>query len=428
MKIVIVVCFAVQIIFAEYISPASCSITFEQLDSMKLSKGQQLWLEEILKDESNCLYLEEILNKTRENRIFLKNIEDEGYLTFRNIEKPEAIEKGRRLLLKYFLKNELNKVKEIKDSLKNIEDKNHIAFYDVEYWLILYWTNEYEELLNDVKAWDSIATKKYDMLNWQLREKSSLNARNISEQIQTAAIDAEAKDFLWLNFNAITIGFYGISQDSLNILIDDFLKTYPETEYKDYVNYIKQRPIKQEYVKPKQVLSNWKKGVDFFIGYGIFTEELSNNYTNGVPLGYGFDICYKRLELYLRGYVGFHKTKEDFEYSTGVYEKGLAISVLLFESSLGFAVINNDYFKISPFFGVGSISTDVPSEPYTKKPKELEEISMETFTYITGFNLDVGTDIFLRLRYGYVMPNFSKKYNVSGNMHYITIGLGLKVD
>jgi hypothetical protein len=32
---------------------------------------------------------------------------------------------------------------------------------------------------------------------------------------------------------------------------------------------------------------------------------------------------------------------------------------------------------------------------------------------------------FLRVRYGYSIPNFSKKYNeISGGTHYITVGFG----
>ncbi|MEO6893493.1 MAG: hypothetical protein ABI136_00590, partial [Ginsengibacter sp.] len=60
----------------------------------------------------------------------------------------EIITKGRGLLAEKFKEGDYDKVKEIKDYLlKNIQNKNYVIFYPLEYWYILYWTQEYNDLL-----------------------------------------------------------------------------------------------------------------------------------------------------------------------------------------------------------------------------------------------------------------------------------------
>ena len=349
--------------------------------------------------------------------------------------KSVIISKGRSLLLDKFLENDIDKVKEIKDYLiEKGEDENYIAFFPEEYWLVLYWTNEYGELLQSVVAFDSTKIASYytkirplrDMLREKLFVQSRENAQIITNQIQRANIDVEKKNFLQLNFESLIMKNESF-QDTLNIQADNFLKEYPETEYKDFT---------KKHIRFQLVPKNWGMAFEFFSGYGIFTGKLSNNYTNNVPLGVAFDICYKRFELYLRDYIGFNKTKKDFDYSTGVYEKGSSTMVFLPEASLGFAAFDRDRFKLAPFAGIGGMLIDPPSNKTDKEP-ELKEVSISAFTYNLGVNFDIkfgkkgylfrpkSSYGFLRVRYGYSIPNLSKKYDgISGGTHYITIGFG----
>ena len=349
--------------------------------------------------------------------------------------KSVIISRGRNLLLDKFIEGDMNMVKEIKDYLiESGEDDNYIAFFPQEYWFVLYWTNEYEELSNSIKNLDSTATASYytrirpsqDMLSPRLRLKSSENAQEITNQIRNATINAEMADFLLLNFESM-INQNESFQDTLNIQAENFLKTYPETEYKDFVN---------QYIRFKLVPKNWGASFEFFSGYGMFSEELKNNYTNNIPLGIAFDVCYKKFELYLRNYIGFNKTKKDFEYSTGVYEKHSSTMVYLPEASFGYAVLDNDILKLSPFAGIGGLHI-CPPLAKTEKTPELDEVSISAFTYNFGVNFDIkfgGKEYlfrpkssygFLRIRYGYSIPNFSKKYDdILGGTHYVTIGFG----
>ncbi len=357
-----------------------------------------------------------------------------------NDTKSAIISKGRNLLLDRFLENDINKVKEIKNYLmEKGEDENYIALFPAEYWFILYWTKEYNELANSIKKFDSLKVASYnsrikppyDLLYEKLKTKSVENVLKIVNQIQLSELDLESKDFLLLSFEYLTTDLQKsvFSQDTINMHADNFLEKHPSSIYNDFT---------KKYIRYKLVPKNWGMAVEFFSGYSIYTGKLSENYTNNVPFGVAFDICYKKFELYLRDYIGFNKTRKDFTYSLGTWEKGSRTMVFLPEASLGYVTIDNSSFKVSPFAGIGAMDISPPSKD-TEKTPELKEVSLEfTTTYMIGVNIDIKfgqkkTPLFspktsygfMRIRYAYNIPRFEKKYDgISGNMHYITIGFG----
>jgi len=351
--------------------------------------------------------------------------------------KSVIISRGRSLLLDRFLENDMDKVKEIKNyMIEKGEDENYIALFTIEYWLILYWTNEYEELSHSIITYDSTKIASFntrirppqDMLYSRLHLKSIENAEAITNQIQNSDVDIEMKNFLLLNFEFLIME-NDSSQESLNIQAENFLNTFPETEYEDFIN---------KYIKVRYVPKNWRGALELFVanGYNMLTGELKNDYTNNrLSIGGSIDVCYKRFELNLRVNKAGCKTKRDFDYSTGVYEKGSRMQIYLGEASLGFAAVNRGRFKLAPFAGVGSVSIEVPSNDETKKIPELKELSKSALYYNVGATIDIKLGKLryhlnptpsggaIRIRYGYSMPQFSKKYDgMSGNVHQISIG------
>ena len=92
------------------------------------------------------------------------------------------------------------------------------------------------------------------------------------------------------------------------------------------------------------------------------------------------------------------------------------------EASLGYALLENNRFKVSPFIGIGSMDIGATMKDSENIP-ELKEISLDfTTTYVFGINFDLKfgkrkipafipktSYIFLRLRYAYNTPQFEKK-------------------
>jgi len=117
---------------------------------------------------------------------------------------------------------------------------------------------------------------------------------------------------------------------------------------------------------------------EFFTGYSVHTGSLKDNYTNNIPIGVAFDICYKKIELYLRDYIGFNKTKKDFSYSIGTFEKGSTTMVFLPEASVGYVTFDNNRFKFSPFVGIGTMDISPPTGKTDDFGQSVPGISVES--------------------------------------------------
>jgi len=353
--------------------------------------------------------------------------------------KSMLITKGRKLLLDKFMEGDLQKVKEIKDYLVTTEDNDYFALYPAEYWFILYWTGDYAELANQFQQLDSARVAGYDrkinpvedLLFVKLKEKSTEHQLELKKQLQEASLDQETSQVLNLSLDWLLLkdrnGSNG--QDSLNRQADHLLQSTGSGKYDEFT---------KRFIRYKLEPKKWGIACEFFSGYGQFTGQLSESFTNNVPFGVAFDICYKNFELYLRDYIGINKTNRDFNYPSGTWEKGSKTNVFLPEATLGYVTYNDNRFKLSPFAGIASMDISPPTNAKTEKP-ELKNAGLEfTTTYVLGINFDLKFGPghtpeyspktsygFIRIRYAYCMPQFANNYaGMTGNMHYLTIGIG----
>lgn len=353
----------------------------------------------------------------------------------------EIINKGRKLLLEEYLRNNTEKVKEIKDYLiERVQNENYLTLYPIEYWLILFSTKEYDKIQNSIEYFDSLIYKFYpgqikpqqDLLLLKLREKSRNDRLILISQIQDSNLEVEAKEYLklHLDFCLENNDNYEINQQTLNDQSDRFIENYPNSEYEDFI---------RKYIRYKFVTSNWGYGFEFFSGYGLGTGDISKYYSNNIPFGIAFDIYYKNFALYLRDYIGFSNTKEDINYSNGIWEKNSQARIYVPEASVGYLAFQNNFLQLSPFLGIGATGISATENDKEEEP-DLEEVDIDfTTTYILGVSFDIKlkkskTPIvskvedsfwFIRLRYSYNYTRFDKKYpDFSGNLHNITIGIG----
>ena len=130
------------------------------------------------------------------------------------------------------------------------------------------------------------------------------------------------------------------------------------------------------------------------------------------------------------------KTAAEISNKRGdVWEKDKATNGALGEVSLGYALLESDKIKFSPFVGIGVAEITAPENDLKENPA-LEHLAVGSdVAYSLGGNLDFKlgwktgeivennkTYWYLRLRYAYVMPQFSGQ--IQGNMHTLSIGLG----
>ena len=357
--------------------------------------------------------------------------------------KSELISKGRRMLLDNFIDENLEKVKEVKDYLtREVENDDYMAFYPAEYWFILYWTKEYQQLLTSVIQFDeSFANSmRYkikpvnDLLYSKLLAKSIGFKDYLVAKLHESSLTDEEKDFLIMNLHYLISGEQNqqVTQEELNTMADEFLGQNPNSNYEAYT---------REYIRLKYVPSKWGFGVEFFSGYGIFDGSLAEEYKNNVPMGVAFDLCYKDFNLYLRDYIGFSRNLNEWNYGSGIWEKNSQVRVFLADITLGYTLLENSAFKIAPFAGIGTSGIGPTQYDLDKEP-DLENVELDfSGTYSLGLNFDIklgrpkiaivsqnkpeDSYWFLRLRYAYNWMKFDKKFDgFNGNMHYVTVGIG----
>lgn len=359
--------------------------------------------------------------------------------------KSEIIFKSRRLLLDKFIEGDFEKVKRIKDYLKNeVENQDYITLYPIEYWLILYWTRDYKGILEDIQhlsgdekniAIQRVEPPKDNLMN-RLIGKSRESYLLLNASLNHSELDSMDKEFLGLNLRFLLSETNNetnqeFAQDTLNRLSTSFLLTYPQSDYNTFT---------RKYIRNQYEPSNWGIGFEFFGGYGILTKTLPNQYSNPVLWGIDFDIQYKKYIFYLHGLLGHGDTRKEVSYGTSLWEKGSQYELLLPEASVGYSILENNRFKVTPFAGISSTSFIASSADIDKHP-ELKSVERSSMSYTLGFNTDIkmgsrnfinGYGIyeqsywFIRLRYAYIYPNFESKYSgMSGRFHYFTLGIGI---
>lgn len=355
--------------------------------------------------------------------------------------KVDLISKGRRLLTDKFLEGDIAKVLEVKNYLINeVEDGYYTALYPTELFMISYWTGEYDQLANSIVSLDKEKLARYnrtiapprDMLYVKLIERSWENLEMLENKILVSPLETVQKDFLLLHLNYMVSGdpLMVMSQEEVNQMAELYMETHPSSPYVDYIR----NNIRYHFVP-----NDWGLGMELFTGYGMLTGELSNQYSNTVLVGFDFEIEYKKLTLFLRGYVGIGKLKKDREFSTGIWEKGSSSNIGIPEASIGYAILENSKIKLSPFVGIGGFEVTAPQPDIDKFP-ELDDAEIFSTAYTFGINANfkLGWDTaahlmysvppdksywFFRVRYGYTLPQINQVGH-NGNFHHITIGLG----
>ncbi|MCX6256411.1 MAG: hypothetical protein NTW49_00685 [Bacteroidia bacterium] len=273
------------------------------------------------------------------------------------------------MLLDKFLSGDISKVAEIEDYLtKQLSGDDYVALYPFEQWLILYWTKNYDKLIQNIKHYDSICSTLHtkifpqpDNLSFRLKEKTYSNKQLIISWIKNSSISEQDKDFLIMNLYLllITKETKDITQDTLNYRADKFIQKYHDN---DLISFTR-KYIRQEYVPSK-----WAYSFEIFSGYGIFSGDLKNDFSDNIPIGVAFDVYYKNISLYLRDYIGFSRTKHDFTGNGDIWNKNSQVRVYLPEASFGYIVHESKHFKLAPFAGISSTSVSPTENDLNIKP------------------------------------------------------------
>jgi hypothetical protein len=354
----------------------------------------------------------------------------------------ELIYRGRKMILDKIIADDREKVKEVMTYLiDSTEDRHYVAFNSMEKWLLYYWSGQYEQILSDARRFEAFlwqdegrSVPVQDVLYREVQAKVTYDRLKIQMDINQTDLPAMEKAFLVLN-----LGFLSEdnsrpgAQESINQACNGFISLYPNTEFEPYI---------LKYLRFQFKPSEWGLAYAFFTGYGVLTDELSDKFTNPVPVGLDFDVSYKKFSLFFRIYIGLGETRDSINFPNATWKKEALTQLFLPEASVGYAVYSDRSVKLTPFVGISSMRV-CPPESDRKKFPEYEHVGLNyTTTFTAGLNADflIGKTesitswgygqrtsyLFVRLRYAYNQPGFDSEYpGFSGNLHSLTLGLGL---
>ncbi len=348
------------------------------------------------------------------------------------------ITKGRSLLIDYYVVGNVKKVKEIKDFLISLQDSNFYAFNKGEYFLILYFTNEFNELSKEIlrknffiqnSCFNYKRVPAFDDLDFTLFESSRNQIEDIKRNIFSSNIDNETKQFLNLHLTYILLS--SANNEKINEIISmkkNFIAQFPTSKYRNFVE--------REIFREKE-LSGFYYTFSFSSGVGILSGNLKKYYSMPILLDFEYNLNYKKIETDYRLGLGINKTKQDLAYSTGVFKKNKTASVANYAFNAGYNILNLNRLKITPFAGIYGVSISPNfSKEFEKNNPDISELSINSspvfgggfniyykfkpaFSYHNSFGLQM-----LRLRLERINTNFTKNSNgMNGNINFITLGI-----
>lgn len=359
--------------------------------------------------------------------------------------RHDFLDKGRRMLLENFEKNDIPKTKDIKDLLlKENEGNVYNTFYPIEYIYLLYWTEDYKELTDFIKQVDfnhpvsnSVAIlARVDNLYPTLIQKTIEHKDILLIAIQNSSETDMDKDFLALQLEDIIraggssggIDFKSEQTLHINDLSDAFLEKYPDSPYDKVI---------RETIRFKFEESPWTHFFDVGLGPVIHQGGLSN-YINssGFYAEGSYDLRYKKLIGILGLGVSAQSLKKDIEINNTIWENGKHSNIFNIFLNAGYEVIETGKWRVYPFLGIGYQGFSA-NEKDSKENPALKNLNLNSLFTQVGFGIDYiynNTQTSqlhyvlerVSLKYSYRLPKYEKKYmGMDGFTHCIVVSWGM---
>lgn len=345
----------------------------------------------------------------------------------------DFLDKGRRILLDQIVKGDMFRAKEVKDLLLKENGGNvYSTFYPIEYIYILYWTEEYEELIDFIKQVDYTLPvsnsvrilAQTDNLFPTLFQQTVENKDLLLVFIKESNVSDMDKEFLVLQLEDILrAGQSGGRMDLeseqtayINDLSDQFLDKFPNSPYESII---------RETIRFKFEPSQWAFYWDV-VGFGavIPTSNLAEYFNTGVSMEMAFDVRYKKLV----GIAGFgfsgHSLKKDVLINHVNWPQKSISTLGVGYLNAGYLLLDTKRISIYPYVG-GGYSGFSASEVDIKEIPELKKLKFNSWFPQVGIGFDykfkistpysVYNDMLfgdfdnrISVRYSYRMPNYGR--------------------
>jgi hypothetical protein len=361
--------------------------------------------------------------------------------------KLQSIVKGRLLMCYYIDKDDFLKVGLIKDYVvNNLEDSVNTAFNVNEYWLLLYFNQEYTKLLGSisetglksesgrayVNRWD-LNTYNDELLD-KLENKGVFSKDAILSSISASSLSSEEKQFLNLHLTyllSVNNKEY-TSQENLNALSDKFISEFPYSVYNPFIRKI---------IRYKEKISDFAFGYDFDLIFAILNGNLKQSINNTVGFGFSCDLMYRNFVMDFSIVIGGAKLKQNISKQPTIWSKDMNATVLIPQIMLGYTFFNKNSINITPTVGLSMLSLSPLYDDVQNNPG-LEEMEFNSnLTWSPGISLNflskqlyptyiyrktTSMQFYIQLKYSYSSFVFDQNAdNFNGSMHQISLTFGV---
>lgn len=152
---------------------------------------------------------------------------------------------------------------------------------------------------------------------------------------------------------------------------------------------------------PKYTKSNWGYGMHLGFGASYFSNSLGDYFSNSLNLEFGFDLAYKKSNLFLDFTLGGNKVEKTY-INKNIWKKDDNLRLSSIDLTYGYNVFNNSKFKISPFIGIKYID-------FSQGSKDDDDlVHLDDVNFVIGLNTDFKIKTFV-----YLIPNFYSQKEIT---------------
>jgi hypothetical protein len=295
-----------------------------------------------------CLFLLKIGNVHAQTDSLMQTILMEGYT------KPERITKARAYLQSAFEQEDWGTVNAWLGFMEEkLDDEEYTPTLSDERWLLYFWTGNYSQLFSEVSNYPTAIYEKIQYQEapnpdglFELVDKQSYERRyELVKNMQSGFLSIDEKAFgsLLLDYLLRTDEDEKIKAEK-NQKISNFIQKYPKSRFRKYA---------EDFMFDGETAKKRAWGLDLMINYGRNTYLLGANFKPNYAFNTGITYGWKKVNLGFRAHFGTQKLRREFSDGLLFFVPDSSASIIDLGLELGFDVINNKDFRLTPFGGVG---------------------------------------------------------------------------
>lgn len=351
--------------------------------------------------------------------------------------KHELALKAKFLLIEALEKDDKRSIQKYSAYIARIPMLTYNPDLGEDYLMLLWFVNSnYDKILNSIKTNPSENNPNnfYFSSDLEIKLLAYLNT-NYSyylSKIILSNLKEDEKQFLklYLNWQLKSEGNQVEDRNKLAMTFQEanaFIENYPQSSYTYYVRNFLLRVNERK---------DWQWGMDFGLGYGMYSGELSEKLTSGINGLIGFEFFYKKWMLNFKLQTTNSEAIDSIRGVDLTLSLGQKANYLDFHFGLGYELLDGEKMSLTPYAGLG---LSMLSQRNSRRGEDLPIV----YNFSPSFNAGVNYDYY----FGVLFPNLNRSYDnykwlwgfkagyqitnligfgTKGILHGFTIGLALK--